>query len=153
MKSMKMPLADVLKNSRPKPRDLRLRLSDFPSHTEYQRARRKLLDFDYLNSESRRRLSTPHGLFLHIRTSAKSRVIEFTLTEEQFFTFWNRPCNYCGIELERTHLDRIDSRKGYELGNVVQSCPKCNMAKSDMTLEEFKEWLILAYTHTIGIPK
>lgn len=42
-------------------------------------------------------------------------------------------------------LDRIDSPKGYSQNNVVTCCKKCNIAKSTMTIIEFKEWINKIY--------
>jgi 5-methylcytosine-specific restriction endonuclease McrA len=44
-------------------------------------------------------------------------------------------------------LDRIDSNLGYSVANCVPCCTKCNYAKGNMTLLEFKEWLSKAYNH------
>lgn len=38
-------------------------------------------------------------------------------------------------------IDRLDSTKGYVLGNVVPCCRICNFAKNDLTVEEFEQWL------------
>lgn len=38
-------------------------------------------------------------------------------------------------------LDRIDSNKSHTEDNIVTCCIKCNIAKHDMTMEEFKMWV------------
>lgn len=57
-------------------------------------------------------------------------------------------CFYCDKELVYTHssvrqdsmtLDRVDSSKGYEPGNVVLACHRCNSVKSDSTLSELRQ--------------
>lgn len=39
-------------------------------------------------------------------------------------------------------IDRKDNTKGYTKDNVVPCCKICNNAKSDLTLEQFKEWIL-----------
>ncbi len=46
-----------------------------------------------------------------------------------------------GVSWLTNGLDRVDSSKGYVLGNVVACCKDCNRAKSDMTTEKFMTWL------------
>lgn len=61
-------------------------------------------------------------------------------------------CHYCGTEPSNVMhykqkyfsyyfyyngLDRVDSKKGYIIGNVVPCCKRCNLAKSDMGYQEF----------------
>lgn len=96
---------------------------------------------------------------------------------DEYVKIVNMPCFYCGLEnsnttydtecyeyrykekevFEKTRtsdtvlyhngVDRIDSSKGYEFGNVVPCCKYCNMAKMDHTLKEFLEWGERAYQH------
>lgn len=69
-------------------------------------------------------------------------------------------CHYCNSEpsnqkiYKQRHfqytfiyngLDRIDSKKGYIRGNVVTCCKKCNLAKSDMTYQDFINHIIKIY--------
>lgn len=46
-------------------------------------------------------------------------------------------------------LDRIDPSKSHLEDNIVPCCIKCNQAKNDMTLEEFKIWLNQIYQNFI----
>lgn len=79
-------------------------------------------------------------------------------TEETIITFldfWeiiNKPCVYCGVKessfitdrrdgtttLRYNGLDRVDSSLGYRRNNVVSACSWCNIAKGEMSLDEFK---------------
>jgi hypothetical protein len=76
-----------------------------------------------------------------IQTS-KQRGISFTLTYEQYKEAVIQPCYYCNFQLcsqvkEGSGLDRIDSHKGYEPGNVVSCGHRCNSIKNDdLTMEE-----------------
>jgi hypothetical protein len=44
-------------------------------------------------------------------------------------------------------IDRIDSDKGYEFGNIVACCGQCNCSKSDYEQKEFDDWIINVYNH------
>jgi hypothetical protein len=80
----------------------------------------------------------------------------FSLTLSRFEQLVKLPCTYCGVppynkrvnhtvsedSLFYNGLDRVDSEKGYEEGNVVPCCPICNRAKADLTLEAFREWVV-----------
>jgi 5-methylcytosine-specific restriction endonuclease McrA len=48
-------------------------------------------------------------------------------------------------------IDRIDNTLGYNIENCVSCCKDCNRAKSDKTLNEFKEWITNLYNNTIKI--
>lgn len=82
--------------------------------------------------------------FKRVIQTAKQRNISFSLTFEQFLRAANQPCYYCNFKLcsqvkEGSGLDRIDSNKGYEIGNVISCGHRCNMIKNDdLTMEETK---------------
>ena len=82
---------------------------------------------------------TPSGRFCDYKGNAKRRGIEFHLTEEQFESFWQKPCEYCGAEIETIGLDRLDSDGHYTIDNVVSCCWSCNKSKGRKTLEEWKK--------------
>ena len=98
-----------------------------------------------------------------VKRAATSRGIAYELTREQVEDLVVKPCWYCGKESENVGhintyktkgingLDRIDSTLPYTTDNVVPCCWKCNAAKNDQTVEEFKEWLKRAYHHTVGV--
>ncbi len=75
--------------------------------------------------------------------TAKSKGMEFTLTEEEYLDKITE-CHYCGDnlnQLEGMKLDRIDSSKFYTLQNTVGCCRMCNVAKNNHTLETFVAWI------------
>jgi len=80
---------------------------------------------------------TPRGAFSRYKTRAKKKNIEFNIGFEEFITFWQQPCTYCGLEIETIGLDRIDSNRGYVEDNLVPCCTKCNVMKLDMPTNEF----------------
>jgi len=82
---------------------------------------------------------TVEGRFSAIRATAKRRGKEFKLVIEDVKALWNKPCEYCGEEIEGLHLDRVNNKKGYEAGNIVSCCYPCNTSKRDKILGE--QWI------------
>lgn len=91
-------------------------------------------------------------VFLYYRGNAKRRNITFSLTREDVVNLIEQPCFYCGATKSNVvntdtytykynGIDRIDSNIGYIKNNVVACCKYCNRAKSDMSLNEFKNWI------------
>lgn len=104
--------------------------------------------------QSTRRLSAIERLFkLHILDRAKKKNISANITLDDYKHICKQSCYYCGeppklesvyknkyskTEYEyRQGVDRIDPNKGYTLDNVLPCCKFCNIAKSDLTLEQF----------------
>jgi len=79
--------------------------------------------------------SAPYRL-TSIKQKAARRNISFSLVIEDVQHLANTPCTYCGDPLSSLHLDRVDNTKGYEPGNVVQCCPKCNTWKGSDSVEQ-----------------
>ena len=90
------------------------------------------------------------------KRNAKIRGIEYNLTEKEFAKITKMDCYYCGAkpnnirnrDNERYHgeyiyngIDRKDNIKGYTVDNVVPCCRICNMAKSNLTEKEFRDWI------------
>lgn len=98
-------------------------------------------------------------LFNTYRQRARVTGREFHLSLPQLKFVSLLPCVYCGkepsnllrrkyvvdgvldyapeMEIRYSGLDRIDSEKGYILGNVVPCCWQCNKIKSALPLDEF----------------
>ena len=100
--------------------------------------------------------------YLQYIKRAKAKNLDFDLTEEQVFKFFDSPCFYCGClpetkplgnsvdgKFKRNGLDRKDSNLGYTENNVVPCCKKCNLAKLDTSFEEFMAWIKRVYGHSI----
>ena len=83
---------------------------------------------------------TPRGRLRDYRTSSKQRNILFLLTEEEFESFWKKPCEYCGAEIETIGLDRVDNDGPYHIDNVVSCCMPCNSSKKTRSLEEWRSY-------------
>lgn len=62
------------------------------------------------------------------------------LTLEKFAEITSYPCVYCG-EFSKSYchtgIDRIDSKQGYILDNIVSCCDICNKMKLNLSIDEF----------------
>lgn len=106
------------------------------------------------------------------KAGAKHRNISWNLSSENTLSLLKNNCFYCGIQpnmkfnvilnrekdrhfdinnIEKQSyilyngIDRLDSSLGYEEGNVVSCCTKCNFAKNEMSVKEFDEWIEKIY--------
>lgn len=73
-------------------------------------------------------------------TTRTVRRISCSMTFEEFCWIRSGPCHYCGGALppRGVGLDRIDPALGYDFGNVVTACTRCNHARGAfITFEEF----------------
>jgi hypothetical protein len=93
-------------------------------------------------------------LYNNYKQRSRKNGLDFFLTKEEFSEITKKDCAYCGIypsqrfkndQLNGSYvyngIDRVDSSKGYVLGNVNPCCKVCNKAKLDMPLKEFQEWI------------
>lgn len=82
------------------------------------------------------------------------RDIQFKLSDDEFYDLTQQNCFYCGLVPEQAALkdfiyngiDRVNNEEGYYMDNCVPCCKRCNAAKSNMTLENFKIWICQIYT-------
>lgn len=61
-------------------------------------------------------------------------------------------CFYCGQPIcQEFHLDHFNpkSKGGKNIDNLVPSCPDCNLYKSDLTIEQFREKISSSLTNSI----
>lgn len=84
-----------------------------------------------------RNSQSPKGRYGSYVQNAKADNRLFELSFEQFMTFWQRPCTYCGLEIETIGLDRADNSKGYILDNVAPCCGRCNKMKLKFSVSDF----------------
>jgi len=104
------------------------------------------------------RLSDHHAeitaIILQYKRHAKNRCLSFTLTRKLISDLVRRDCFYCGIcpsnlmrtknSIDRLHysgIDRLNNKKGYSKNNVVPACKLCNLAKRNLSLKEFHDWI------------
>lgn len=88
---------------------------------------------------------TLNGRWSTYRNDAKHRKIKWELTKEEFSSFWNNVCDYCGEQVNGIGIDRVDSKLGYCKTNVVPCCSLCNTIKLNLTYEEFIGQIIKVY--------
>ena len=97
------------------------------------------------------------------KASAKNRKIEWNLSYDEAIKIIKSNCHYCGripnnsydlyngrkrflakekfYEIKYNGIDRINSKLGYIIDNVVPCCTICNFGKNDLTYEEFTNWI------------
>lgn len=80
---------------------------------------------------------SPKGRFFVYSNAAKRRGIPFDLTFDKFMVYWEKPCTYCGGEIDTVGLDRIDNEAGYVDGNITTCCHVCNWMKRSLSVFEF----------------
>lgn len=75
------------------------------------------------------RSQTPGGKYIIYKKGANARDLPFDLTFDEFMTFWQADCSYCGDPIHTIGIDRVDSNLGYSLDNCVPCCAVCNRIK------------------------
>lgn len=103
-------------------------------------------------------------LLKEYRCGAVKRQLEFSLSFDEFVKLLEGDCVYCGAKpklyeyqtqymqkgkepWKHNGIDRIDSSKGYTKDNCVSCCTHCNYAKHEMSVEEFKNFILSVYNH------
>lgn len=88
------------------------------------------------------------------RQGAEKRGLSFNLPFRVFQDLTGSDCFYCGAKAFRERnscdlypgssrmvrwngIDRVDNNVGYELGNCVSCCSRCNRMKMDMSIGDF----------------
>lgn len=82
-----------------------------------------------------------------LKNSAKNRGYHINLDVNKYQELINCGCHFCGKDLSDENgycLDRVDSKKGYTIKNVVPCCKICNRAKCDMDVMDFRSWVLKA---------
>jgi hypothetical protein len=76
---------------------------------------------------------TSVGRYQDAQLQARHRGIDFDIPESFHAELIQQPCHYCQGPLSPTGcgMDRMDSSRGYFVGNVVPCCGDCNTMKSD----------------------
>ena len=80
---------------------------------------------------------TPKGRYGEYKRGAKTRELEFKISFEEFMSFWELDCSYCGKENDTHGIDRVDNSKGYILDNLASCCGWCNKMKHKHSAEDF----------------
>ena len=90
---------------------------------------------------------TPTERYRQIKGRAKKRGVRLAITREGFIGWFNAQkddCHYCRRPLtgyengapEGLTVDRKDNNRGYELGNLVLACMRCNTMKGSWLTEK-----------------
>jgi len=96
-----------------------------------------------------------NALINRYKQGAKDRNIDFILTDDDCTKLFKGNCAYCGAEPSQVQaapergygeyiyngIDRVDNDLGYVRGNCVSCCKMCNLAKRDVPLNLFIEWV------------
>lgn len=95
-----------------------------------------------------------------IKKNAIDRKKSFNLTLEYALNIITQNCHYCNdeptqiknttinfIPFYHNGIDRKNNDIGYEIGNCLPCCVKCNVAKSTMTYEDFKNLINKIYNN------
>ncbi len=98
------------------------------------------------------------------KNHAKARGNKYELSDDDFIKITQSPCFYCGAHPSNsTHnrrgsgnyiyngIDRIDNSNGYSLNNIVSCCRTCNLAKRDMSQQDFFQWIKRVYKHSVKL--
>ena len=98
----------------------------------------------------RKYAAKPENRYKKYVASAKVRGFQWTLTRDEFMKHWQKPCVHCNSPIKTIGLDRIDSSKPYEDGNVEPCCSTCNRLKSDMLTVDWYAQMELIRKHVGG---
>ena len=109
-----------------------------------------------------------NSLFAGMKYKAGRRNYKWDLSKKEFEYLIRQPCYYCGIEPKQIYrinfylvnsssyiyngIDRVDNDQGYNFNNCVSCCGKCNKAKLDREIIEFRAWIIQVYHHWAKTP-
>ena len=102
---------------------------------------------EYLERKRKPGNAARNQVLLAYKSSPKG----WSLSDVRFDELTSQNCCYCGHPPANRHksatsifvyngIDRIQSNRGYEEGNVAPCCKVCNRAKSDMSVAEFLAW-------------
>lgn len=81
-----------------------------------------------------------HQSFRRYVNGAGRRGYVWEITREHFGILYFGSCHYCGKSPAKG-VDRRNNKEGYILGNCASCCKHCNLAKRDMTEQEFLGWV------------
>jgi hypothetical protein len=115
---------------------------------------------DPMSEESKRKrdgyTASFNSLYDHYRRQAAKRGLMFDISKKDFWLLTSQPCFVCAAPPSQgksnrcrnpylyNGIDRVDSREGYRLGNVVACCWAHNRIKGKLTYQEF-------FKHCLGV--
>lgn len=89
----------------------------------------------FLYREAARRRRASRGAKVALYQARRTRGVA---DEAEFLRVWHEPCCSCGEPAGG--VDRIDSSRPYETGNMQPLCTMCNYAKNKKPQAEFAYW-------------
>ena len=135
------------KNQGEFPRDASKK-SGYANQCKECRRQYRLDNADALKESRRLYRSRPENRYKTYKESAIYRGYKWLLSNAEFMLFWQKPCGYCGDDIETIGLDRIDPALPYQSGNIEPCCASCNRMKSDLTREDFVAHVSKIYGYT-----
>jgi hypothetical protein len=84
--------------------------------------------------------------------SAKTRGINFAISDDELRELYGAPCFYCGFEPEPNDslgIDRLNADTGYTYDNSVACCKWCNYSKQTMDFDTFARHIERIYFHLL----
>ena len=101
-------------------------------------------------------------LYYTYKKSASKRILEFSLSKDEFKDITSKSCVYCGIAPLQKYetyangsvyyyngIDRVNNDIGYTVDNSVPCCFRCNSAKRTDTHDVFLQWVENVYNNSI----
>lgn len=93
-------------------------------------------------------LDIPKSIYNKVKIIWKQNYNDSDIDINEFYSLSQIRCFYCGLEKSNKYnnyyyngLDRINSNLLHTKNNVVPCCKHCNFAKSNLSLEEFNNWI------------
>lgn len=123
---------------------------DLFAYNEYKKK-----NYELEKERKREWARTPSGIYNRLKYGKGRK--ELCISKESFIKWYNiqdKKCVYCDISEKLLNhikdtqnnkcinlsIDRVDNKRGYEEGNLVLACLRCNYIKSDFfTFEEMRE--------------
>lgn len=103
---------------------------------------------DEIKESGREYRKTTKGRWNQYLSNCRLTNRDFTLNYEEFESLIRGTCTYCG-EIPAMGIDRVANDVGYEIGNVVSCCGRCNRMKSSLPLNEFLDHLKKMFDYSI----
>ena len=94
-----------------------------------------------LQRQHRRRVDVAWAICVDARKADRRGGREHDLDRPFVSALISGPCEYCGDQVLRRTVDRIDNSLGHLRTNVVCACERCNYVRRDMP---YQAWLVLS---------
>ncbi len=82
--------------------------------------------------------------FKNLRSAAKQRNLEMTLSLKEYSSLVSQSCHYCNNSLDKhigIGLDRKLNNIGYTIDNSLPCCTECNLGKGEFY--SYEEWKVM----------